>query len=279
VGRRCIPVIVFTPILVASQNQPSGTQERNNTQQANPATPVSVNCNCGTQTDDGKNKPQGWHKFVTWPEGIEVWALLGTLGVIAWQSCETRRATNSQRDKDRARLFVELSGNARHANFNQVFKSRELEDFYWSLGVKVTQHGSTKAFNVSGHATLIIRPNHEKRPIVSDKQMLRMSGIPGIIEEASSGTSQLPSEGFIEFVWVSDATLERIRTEDDCVHFFGWIQYEDVFGASRRTTFRYIWKPEIREPIPGEAGEMGGTFVAEEAGWEISGKPEDNRAS
>jgi hypothetical protein len=88
-------LIILAPIFVAAQNQPSSAQKRQNTQQASPADPVSVNCNCTTQAENGKNKPQGWHKFVTWPEGIATWALILTLGAIGWQSCETRKAAKA----------------------------------------------------------------------------------------------------------------------------------------------------------------------------------------
>jgi hypothetical protein len=53
------------------------------------------------------------------------------------------------------------------------------------------------------------------------------------------------------------------------LHFFGEILYDDVFGGKRKTTFRYIWKPEQREPVPGVSGE---TYTTEEEGWKRSGR-------
>jgi hypothetical protein len=87
-----IAILAFAPVAVAIQNQPSSAQDRQKAQQANPIAPISVNCNCTAQTDDSKNKPQGWHKLVTWPEGVATWALLFTLGAILWQAVETRRS-------------------------------------------------------------------------------------------------------------------------------------------------------------------------------------------
>ncbi len=37
-------------------------------------------------------KPEGWHRFVTWPEGITAWAVIFTLAAIAWQSVAKARA-------------------------------------------------------------------------------------------------------------------------------------------------------------------------------------------
>src|SRR5271154_4837844 len=42
--------------------------------------------------DTGVAKPEGWHRLVTWPEGITAWAVILTLAAIAWQSVATARA-------------------------------------------------------------------------------------------------------------------------------------------------------------------------------------------
>ncbi len=263
--------IALAPIALAVDNQPTSAQNGRNAENASPPPAINVDCNACAHADQGKDQPQGWQRFVKWPEGIVTWAIVFTLIAIIWQSWETRRATTSQRDKDRARLFVELSDDPRHANFDHLLNSAGLHDFYWSLGIRITQHGSTKAFNVFGSAMIVVRPSQEKRPTQSPQKMLRMYGIPSVVSEASS-----PIESLIEFRAIDDATLRRIAAEDDCAHFFGLIQYQDVFGASHKSTFRYVWRPEIREPVPGVEGE---TFVTEEAGWEIRGKPKDNHAT
>lgn len=82
---------------MAIQNQPS-RQDWKDTQQANRATPVAVNCNCAAPTDDSKDKPRGWHKLVTWPEGIATWALILTLAAIVWQAIESGNATRAMRE-------------------------------------------------------------------------------------------------------------------------------------------------------------------------------------
>lgn len=261
--------IVLTPVLVAVQNQPSGTKNRKDAQQANPTTPISVDCNCAPQADDSKHKPQGWHRFVTWPEGIATWALIFTLGAIAWQSIETRRATNSQRDKERARLSVEMSNVGGNIYLQHL---QRVDPFDWIAEIKITQHGPTKAFNVVGYATVVVKPIHEARPTVPLKKMIRMRDL----SDRIAGEPIAPIEVSVAFCAIDDDTMQEVDAERLRVHFFGVIRYRDVFGASRKTTFRYIWKPEIREPVPQEEGQ---TFVAEEAGWEISGKPKDNRAT
>lgn len=97
-------VVTFAPIFVAAQNQPSTAQSRQNAQQANPPAPISVNCDCTNKAEDSKNQPQGWHKFVTWPEGIATWALIFTLGAIVWQAVEVRRSVNAAKESADAAL-------------------------------------------------------------------------------------------------------------------------------------------------------------------------------
>ncbi len=202
--------------------------------------------------------------------GIIAWAIILTLGAIIWQAVETRRATNSQRDKDRARLSVKMSYGGQYADFSGTTQQDAFADFYPALGVEITQHGSTKAFNVTGHATVIVRPNSENRPTLRASKMINM-GLPSIIHEDSKSF-----EGRINFRAVSDDVLSSINRRIDSAHFFGVIQYQDVFGVNRKTTFRYVWKPEWREPVPGVEGE---TFVVEESHWEKTGEKKDNRES
>jgi hypothetical protein len=195
-----------------------------------------------------------WLTFFRWPTGTTTLAIILTLIAIAEQTSETKRATDSQRAKDRARLFVEISDAPTRSNFNRILQSTELREFYWSLGIRLTQHGSTKAFDAIGCANIVVAPSQNKLPRASHKKMLKMEGIPKIIPGDPPPLYIPPVEGFIEFRPIGEATLTRIAAEEECAHFFGWVQYEDVFGASHKTTFHYIWHPEIREPVPQEDG-------------------------
>lgn len=50
---------------------------------------------CKHERDSGQNYLPWGYILVAWPEGITVWAIIGTGFVIAWQSNETRRAANA----------------------------------------------------------------------------------------------------------------------------------------------------------------------------------------
>jgi hypothetical protein len=215
-----------------------------------------------------ERNPPRWYRFFSWGDGTTTWVIVLTLLAIAEQTNETRRATDSQREKDRARLLAEISHYPANTDLNSI---SDPVDFYWSLGLKITQQGPTKAFNVVGLGTVLVRPSSEKRPTLPGKQMQRIGDLPSIVQDAAGAI-----EAVVYFRGIPDEDLRLINAEEFCAHFFGEIHYQDVFGAPHKTTFRYIWKPEIREPVPGVEGE---TFVVEEAGWEISGNPKDNRAT
>ncbi len=93
--KHLVVVAVFASLAVhtmASQNQPPSQKDARKSQQAPPAITVTSNDAAAYDEQDGKDKPQGRHKFVAWPEGITAWAIILTLGAIAWQAVETRRA-------------------------------------------------------------------------------------------------------------------------------------------------------------------------------------------
>src|SRR5580658_3991822 len=90
-----IAILALAPVTMAVQNQPYGAEDRKDTQQATPAGPISVNCNCTAQKDNSEDKPQGWHKLVTWPEGIATWALILTLLAIVWQAVISRKSADA----------------------------------------------------------------------------------------------------------------------------------------------------------------------------------------
>jgi hypothetical protein len=214
--------------------------------------------------------PPRWYRlsspFFRWPEGTGAWAILLTLLAIVEQTSETRRATNSQREKDRARLFVAPSYGKSYVDFDSpIVNPRGLSE----LGVEVTQHGATKAFNVRGFAMLLLEPS-KNPPSLTNKLRMKMD-IPNVIEP-----TPISHEGTIAFLNFDEKAMDSVRNEKQFIHFFGFIGYEDVFGKPHRSPFQYIWVPQIHYPVPGEPGE---TFLGSEGKWELCGNKKHNRAT
>jgi len=257
-------------VYIAVQDERAAQQAAQETAQSNKIAPTAEPDKNHPQENIPKPKRDAprWFRFFRWGDSFTIWAIVLTLLAIAEQTNETKRATDSQREKDRARLiFVTFRDNESLGNdftFNP----------YWSISILMKQHGPTKAFNVRGKGALVIKRADEPRPTVSRKKMTLLHDVPSIVE-GSDGDSVM-IEPALGFVAIGEDEMAGISSEELRAHFFGFVEYDDVFGAKHTTRFRYVWQPEVREPVPNVPGE---TFQIESAGWRISsGKKKDNHA-
>lgn len=262
--------LAVATIFVARQDERAAQQRNHESAHTNHSlfTCVANPEQSQSNAKDAERDCSSWFGFFRWPNGTTTWAILLTLWALVEQTRETKRATDSQREKDRARLIFTGFRN------NESLGDEDVREAYWSFSILLKQYGPTKAFNVRGLGTVTVKPADEPRPTRSRKKMTRLHDIPSIAGEAAGNNSVL-IEPTIGFAAINDADMAKVNSGELCVHFFGFIEYDDVFGSKHTTRFRYIWQPELREPVPQEEGE---TFVAVEAGWKINGKPKDNHA-
>jgi hypothetical protein len=231
-----LSVVILAVVFMAAKNQPSGAQERKNEQQANPAVPVYVNCNCAAQADDSKNKPQGWHKFVTWPEGIIAWAIIATLGAIVWQSWEMRRQNRNMVAKERARITINPS--VHPLDLDEGPEWIEALKVVWT-GTKITvaNLGGTKAFNIQGRAEIIGTPSTG----TLGSEETSVLDIPTVLEP---NTDPITLDVVTLLKGIDHASA--VESGREIIHVAGWVIYEDIFGNHYKSSFRYIWKVDIR---------------------------------
>jgi hypothetical protein len=97
-------VICLASVAMSGQKQTPARERQRETQQPPPAITVTTNESSSNDKQRSADKPQGWHKFVTWPEGIVTWAIILTLGAIVWQAIETRRAASAANKSAEATL-------------------------------------------------------------------------------------------------------------------------------------------------------------------------------
>jgi hypothetical protein len=205
--------------------------------------------------------------------GIALVLVGGVTGAfIAWQAKESAHATKAMRDsvkvvkdKERARLFV--SPKQGDDGFNDFNDCSFLDGP--TIGIEITQHGPTKAFNVRCRGCVSI--TQSKEPLPAKPSDIRDMTIPNVIE---GGASPLIAQTSI-FPFTQEQA-DAIRQETSFLHFFGFISYEDVFGDKQRTTFRYIWIPAQYLDVP-EAEPS--SVLIDEAGWEKNGGESENYAS
>ena len=251
-----LAVIVAAPIFVSAQNEASGTQRRENKQQPKSTSPISVNCNCTSETNDGKDKPQEWHKLVTWPEGIGTWALILTLGGILWQAKVSGTAARAAMQnielyisKERARLRVGMKP--------LVFPDKP--DPAYTVDFTVSIYGPTDAFITESLCVAYIFPEQViDNPDLADRVMFPIHPLPAVI------AAQAPPLNCYAFLG-DEFLINEARKRRLVVGVRGFIKYKDTFERQRETTFRYVWRYEETTYGFGPDGD-----------WVQNGRPEEN---
>jgi hypothetical protein len=71
-----LSILAFAVPTMPGQQKPTGQQ----------VAPTTHNQVTSDYEEPRENKPQGWHKLITWPEGITAWALIATLIVFCIQA-------------------------------------------------------------------------------------------------------------------------------------------------------------------------------------------------
>src|ERR1700688_820926 len=239
-----LAVIVLAPVFVATQNQPSGAKKRENAQQTNPAVPITVNCNCASQAGDGKDKPQAWHKLVTWPEGIATWALIATLLAIMYQAILTHLSVRVARDA------LIASGRPTLEVKHVSLAIQSLDDREWKIGCIVANVGGSGATIIETDLTI-------SRPVVGTIESL-LVGVPHHDRKYSFGSFSIEPGERQERTIALDANdrlrfnlahgqAEKRRTEGkeplttSPIVCFGFFRYRDKRGIARLTGFGWVW--------------------------------------
>jgi hypothetical protein len=242
-------ILAFAPIAVAVQNQPSGPQDRKTTQQTTPAAPVAVNCNCTAQTDNSKNKPRGWHKLITWPEGVATWALILTLGAIVWQAVEVRRSVNvaigtlnhtreSSERQLRAYVLTEL-GNIvnvatplRNSGSYTPTEARVTHpDWGPVAGMHIKNTGQTPAFKVVHWGNILFREFPLKSDLPGPDENLTKSA-------SAIGPGIINTKRLVLAKALTEEEISQLRNSTGAIYVYGFISYEDAFGKKHLTRYR-----------------------------------------
>lgn len=243
--------IIFAISLVATsgqQQRPTRERQRE-TQQPPPAVTITTNESSAHYEQKDADKPQGWHKFVTWPEGIVTWAIILTLGAIVWQAVETRRsvkiATKTLVTSFRPKVIVRSIKLDPPAT---IFYERRKEGI-WSVSINLTNTGGTEAkvkkvdalFQIYSDTGMPLDTIGTVWTPALDREFLVLPGsqhiLRGVVTDGQSFYLSLHS---IESSTASHNTQLRRPT---C---HGTITYVDGNGFERKTGFIREWKVEVQ---------------------------------
>jgi hypothetical protein len=240
-GSKYWPIVLLFTFIIAilcmsRYAEDRKAENRNNTQSSSPMTAVAPNdASKSTQNTNKPQHPPSWIETFTWPEGVTAWSLLLTLIVIAWQSTETRAASQSMAlsakaaiEAQRARMKIEIS----------VDKSRSDDQTKWSFDISAKNIGQT----VASISEIWERIDHIKLvDLVDDKKI-----VPPKKRPLSEGHVVFPGESS-QFGSIDGSQLCPIHLSHEIERgktylvWYGWIKYRDLVGAMHRRKFFYAY--------------------------------------
>lgn len=196
---------------------------------------------------------------------FQVGLLLGTLRAIKRQADNMDRQLELIVSKERARLLVKFKPAESYKGDEYYYRFETMpvtgigdETIY----MEVTQHGPTDALNVFAHGEVIFSESKTPPPTMGTQNDF----FPTLIE----GGDRTPVPLHVDIEFAGEDQVDAIRNETLFAHLFGVITYDDIFGRSHRTPFRYLWKVD---------GFSNGDGWQDTSDWVTWGDPEDNRAT
>jgi hypothetical protein len=174
--------LTFTGPAMSAQNEATGEKQAQKSQsdpRDSSHPPVTVTNNqSGTCGENSLAKPQGWHTFLTWPEGITAWFIIFTFGAIVWQSNETRRAANAAKD----------SVLTQEAAYQQWIDLRD-----WQSAI-IGENGEILniSFKVSNPTAYLLKAEHGEVTFSNPKRIMTFIYRPAPLTPANPVTVELP---------------------------------------------------------------------------------------
>jgi hypothetical protein len=163
--------------------------------------------------------------------GLQVWLLLGTLRAIQRQADQMEGQLESQIEKDRGRLKIEVpnasltSQSANPGGFNAV-------------SCNVYNHGASVAYLDEFRVRYIVLPTAEAKADYTTCQLVAYA-------ESIAPEGRLPKIPLVSLeplIAMTDDDVISIHKSESFVHFFGVARYRDIFKRKRRSTIHVRWK-------------------------------------
>jgi hypothetical protein len=208
----------------------------------------------------------GFNFFLLVTSGLQVWLLCKTLTFIRRQTHEMKKqrvtmqaqliAAKESADTAKASVGIVISKERARIRVNPetlIFPSGVT---LHSVNYKVFNYGYTRAFIERAQAEISVTGNNN--PPQNPEWSLPM-GLPPAVEPNTDGLAK--SAFFFPIMGLSPDQIESIRKGKSFVHFWGAVQYRDVFYETEKdlrvTRFSYVWlyseMPALPPPVPGKS--------------------------
>ena len=242
-----LAITAWFAVCVSGQPNKTSGQKQSVGQNVNPA-PISTNSvdkEANGQANQSKADayPKRWYTALERPDWWLVLAAFCTLGVISWQSVETRKAaqgakenaiaTNTQiqlmREKERARLYVK-------PGIVESFKDDGTGGWFFRVRVEVENAGNSRAYGigseVGGRGCIWIQS--VSAPIVPPNKF----PLPGLGKYISERAVKVRLDS--QILPVVPDTIEQALYGDEAIFLQGSIKYETV-GKRFCKCYGYRW--------------------------------------
>jgi hypothetical protein len=214
------------------------------------STVSTLDADKGTKKINTPKYPPSWVDTFAWPNGVETWALILTLFVIAWQSVETHAAAeatvasveaakrqselireqmDTEVQRERARLSLEV----------QPIDITKLEEDCLDLisCIEITNIGHSNAFIKDGAAKFVIAPSGQwPLPLVNPEEF---APFPNTVEPSQDDPIYVPM-----FAGYITSTIERfaedVASGTFSAYLYGFVEYETL-GIRWHRDFGYVW--------------------------------------
>jgi hypothetical protein len=211
--------------------------------------------NPDTHTQKAGDNAPDWHAAIKRSDWWLVVAAFATLGIVCWQAVEMAKATRVMErstkaseegivfmiEKERARLVVEIDP-------LELWSSDDI----WKVGIKVVNHGATKAF-IRDARFLPCVEGLDWKPIGADIYLVMK--LPAVISPDLEAHPDGPIQNGVNITrecWDIDVETARAVYNDERKLFvFGFIDYDDIFGNGHRHLFSQVWRPMfVKDGLP-----------------------------
>lgn len=240
-------LVCFAVQAIPGQQPPGASQPKKESRTEIPTTFTVNNYDVSNhdqqKTEDG---PQGWHKLVTWPEGITAWAIILTLISISYQSYWTRKAaeaavrqTKSLMNIERGFILIDwddldLTDNEHwpkdgDANISFVFTAKNTGN----TPVFLLEY-STKFLMLRSTDDLPAKPRYSPKSLKDEP----------VIPKKTSNPLRVDLEKVVPFRDLHDVLI----TGEYVLYVFGFVKYLDVFKQEHYTRYGLRYQPDPNQP-------------------------------
>lgn len=194
---------------------------------------------CTEETASANDYLPWGYKLVAWPESITTWAIIFTGFAVVWQAWGTGKAARATQvsvqlviAKERARIAVDFPPNALDLDDGPEW-TEGMNVVYAGTQIIVANLGGANAFNVIARAEIIGTP--DGGALGSDE--VSVLNLPAVLKPNTNPIS-------VEVITLLKGInhVAAVKNGFEILHLVGTITYDDIFGNSYETQFRYLWE-------------------------------------